>query len=941
MKKQLIIGLITVLLFLIPKINFGQTIDLGAAANFVIYTTGGAVHDNASSHSHLIGDVGYYTSGDFLGFGNVNGVMRPGVDASTTSCELALQSAVSQISSTTNDYFPGLLLGNSVVFTPGVYSIPGDAVLNLDLILDAENVANAEFIIKIQGTFSTNAASSVKLINGALACNVYWYVEGVVSMATNTSMKGTVIAVNSAINMATGDSLEGRLLSTTGAITIDGITAFLPIGCGSPVLTGPNFPDLGSIVCYTIFSSDGALTNTAGTTTVIGDVGNNGIGAITGWDPADVTGTLHLIQDPSTIQAAVDLSNLYDELNALVPDIELLYPAEFGFNLVLTPHVYVMNSAAMFTDSIYLDAQGNPDGVFVIKIIAGSPALTTSTYSKVKLINGAQAKNVFWLIKGSVNINNYSTFKGTIVVPSGAINLINTGVELDGRALTMVGAITTADLVAEMPPGCFPCVTTFTDNPQSICIGDSYSFNGNTYTLEGNYNDTLLSFEGCDSIIITQLTVNLIYTTNNPQTICMGDSYIFNGNTYTLAGNYNDTLLSFSGCDSIIVTQLTVNLVYTTDNPQTICLGDSYTINGNTYTLEGSYNDTLVSFYGCDSIIITQLTVVLAFTTYNPQSICNGDSYIFNGNTYTLEGNYNDTLLSASGCDSIIVTQLTVNLIYTTNNPQTICMGDSYTINGNTYTLEGVYFDTLMSVNGCDSVIITQLFINLTFTTNNPQTICNGDSYIFNGNTYTLEGNYNDTLDSFYGCDSVIITELSVNEIPIADATSNSPVCISDSIKLMTITVLGATYHWTNPNGYFSYEQNPVILSALITDSGVYSLIITANGCESDVSTVDVLVNNCIEIDFFIPEGFSPNDDGINDLFVIRGIDRFPNNKFVVYNRWGDKVFEASPYQNTWDGTTNIGLIIGSGELPIATYFYVLDLGDGSDFYKGTIYLNR
>ncbi len=94
-------------------------------------------------------------------------------------------------------------------------------------------------------------------------------------------------------------------------------------------------------------------------------------------------------------------------------------------------------------------------------------------------------------------------------------------------------------------------------------------------------------------------------------------------------------------------------------------------------------------------------------------------------------------------------------------------------------------------------------------------------------------------------------------------------------------------------------------------------------------------------IDFFIPEGFSPNGDMINDLFVIRGILRYPNNTFMIFNRWGNKVFEASPYVNTWDGKAKMGLIAFGDELPIGTYFYILDLNDGTPVYKGTIYLNR
>ena len=180
-----------------------------------------------------------------------------------------------------------------------------------------------------------------------------------------------------------------------------------------------------------------------------------------------------------------------------------------------------------------------------------------------------------------------------------------------------------------------------------------------------------------------------------------------------------------------------------------------------------------------------------------------------------------------------------------------------------------------------------------------------------------------------------------VSSVPIPIATSNSPVCTGSSINLSTQTVPGGTYLWTGTNKYSSTNQNPVILSASNADEGTYSLIISANGCSSAPSIITIAVNNCISTDFFIPEGFSPNGDGINDLFVIRGIDNYPNNKIVIFNRWGNKVFEANPYQNTWDGKCMIGLRIGGDDLPIGTYFYLLDLGNGSNAIKGTIYLNR
>jgi gliding motility-associated-like protein/uncharacterized repeat protein (TIGR01451 family) len=299
---------------------------------------------------------------------------------------------------------------------------------------------------------------------------------------------------------------------------------------------------------------------------------------------------------------------------------------------------------------------------------------------------------------------------------------------------------------------------------------------------------------------------------------------------------------------------------------------------------------------------------------------------------------------------------------------------------------------------------------------------------------------------------------VTVNQTPVAVANSNSPICEGSSIFLSAQTVVGGTYNWTGPGGYSTSVQNPEIISASNSHSGIYTLIVTLNGCVSAPSMVTVVVNNCasadlgviktvnnlhplfghtvvftiiatnygpfdatgvevadilesgyayvsstttsgaynastgiwtigmlangasetltitatvnssgnymntatisgIEPDFnlannvstvatdpkdlFIPEGYSPNNDGINDYFVIRGIFNYPNNSIVIFNRWGNKVFEASPYQNNWDGKATMGLRFGGDELPVGTYFYLLDLGDGSEIIKGTIYLNR
>ena len=87
---------------------------------------------------------------------------------------------------------------------------------------------------------------------------------------------------------------------------------------------------------------------------------------------------------------------------------------------------------------------------------------------------------------------------------------------------------------------------------------------------------------------------------------------------------------------------------------------------------------------------------------------------------------------------------------------------------------------------------------------------------------------------------------------------------------------------------------------------------------------------------------FSPNGDGVNEFFRIDCISQYPNNKLQVYNRWGNLVFEQEGYNNTWDGTSTGRVTINESKfLPVGTYYYILNLGDGSEPLTDWLYINR
>jgi hypothetical protein len=222
-----------------------QVVSLGSSASYALYSTGGAVSNGGTVFkTRITGDVGSASDPTLPGFGNIDGKLTTVSNLTTnTLINLDVLAVYANLNTAVPTFFPAPLLGNGQVLLPGVYSIAAPSVLNLNLILDAQNDPNAQFIIKIGGAFSTNANAKVKLINGAQACNVFWKVEGAVSLATGTFMKGTIIANNAAITMSPNDTLEGRAFAIQGAITVSELFAYLPTGCGSTSLQGPVAPN--------------------------------------------------------------------------------------------------------------------------------------------------------------------------------------------------------------------------------------------------------------------------------------------------------------------------------------------------------------------------------------------------------------------------------------------------------------------------------------------------------------------------------------------------------------------------------------------------------------------------------------------------------------------------------------------------------------------------
>lgn len=192
-------------------------------------------------------------------------------------------------------------------------------------------------------------------------------------------------------------------------------------------------PTLGTADSFAVLGAT-TVTNT-GPTVVDGDLGVSPGSAVTGFPPGIVNGTIHAA-DAVAAQAQTDSLAAYNSLAGQACDADLTGQDLGG--QTLTPGVYCFSSSAQLTGTLTLDAQGDPNAVFIFQI--GS-TLTTAPGSSVNVINGGSPCNVFWQVGSSATLDTTTSFVGNILA-SESITL-NTGATiLPGRALALNGAVT-------------------------------------------------------------------------------------------------------------------------------------------------------------------------------------------------------------------------------------------------------------------------------------------------------------------------------------------------------------------------------------------------------------------------------------------------------------------------------------------------------------------
>lgn len=467
---------------------------------------------------------------------------------------------------------------------------------------------------------------------------------------------------------------------------------------------------------------------------------------------------------------------------------------------------------------------------------------------------------------------------------------------------------------------------------------------GFTDNLEAE--SSLISNPDCNGYSTGSVSVN-VFNGTGPYTISW-DSISVESSTanYTMAnliaGNYQIDIIDNNGCIASTNIQLIDPplLIANSSYTQIPCSGEtafvtitgsggtpSYTGTGTFEVNSGTYTYTITDYNGCTAN--TQVTIPQAPAPLTLNANINNISCY----------NYSDGSITA---------------LPSGGTPPYDYEWDDFTNSQTNSNLSpGTYTVTVTDYNSCtqeDSYLITEpIEISLQFTTTDiacfgspvggVQMTAEGGMPPYNFEIYnqqfTAQGAYHNNLPAnsytievidSHSCSTTKNISIQSPAAIEYDLITNNPSCIGNDDGSIEILVSGGT----EPYSFvFDDIYMPTNSISGLTEGYYNAQIIDANNCVQTISQIALNDNpiDCINI----PNAFTPNNDGINDTWIIQGIDKFPNSVLQVYNRWGQAVFSSATKDKEWDAYFNGKLV------PAGTYVFYLILFNGNEPYTGTV----
>ena len=388
-----------------------------------------------------------------------------------------------------------------------------------------------------------------------------------------------------------------------------------------------------------------------------------------------------------------------------------------------------------------------------------------------------------------------------------------------------------------------------------IFEGDTVFFYGDTLTKSGVYEHRVLNENNCTDTYQMILTVLKESHVDTSAVICKNDlPFIWRGYEYNETGDYRLPITWTDSSRVVMTLHLTVNDTYYEERNVSLCSGDYFKFKGVTYTENGFFYDTIPSLVGCDSIVKYVISVHPTYDHIFEKHVSDKQPYIFHGRELTTSGTYEWTGKTQNGCDSLEHLILTVHPSYFFSDTVDICQSDSvnYPYKWRQYDISqsGVYSDSMLTdTYGFDSVFQLVVHIWPAYMTNEQYEIGEGEVLKIHGRDISKPAIYYDTLRTIHGCDSIF--HVVVNQKRTREFFWTREICQGDYFEFLD----GRKLTHTGQYKYVSqYKDSVVTLNLTVNPKSITEkrivitpaqlpYIVDGHLFEHDTIHVDTLVN--------------------------------------------------------------------------------------------------
>lgn len=496
---------------------------------------------------------------------------------------------------------------------------------------------------------------------------------------------------------------------------------------------------------------------------------------------------------------------------------------------------------------------------------------TLMTGVVIELFEGGTVVNTSTTNNGVYNFNNILALDYTVSVDVNSLPAYST-ILVDQADLSLIGCDDEESFVFLVSPDCPPSSSTL--NLQA-CTGTTAAYNGTNIPAGTTQSFNFVNSFGCDSTVtvvvaeVTEDEVELEFSA------CTGEFIDYNGTMIQAGDEVDFTYLNVAGCDSTVTVKVEELTTSQTTLTMVGCDGNSVNYNGTSLPVGSTTDFQFINYLGCDSTVTVTVNGQTTSVTQVNLEACSGETADYNGMDIPTGATETFVYVDQYGCDSTVIVQVAAY-------PEIL------------FNLEGTSTCWNSEDGQIEVVDVQGNTAPLSFALEQ-----NGIYQPENSFTDLPAGTYTVFVQDEYGCEyAQDITLLQTERLQVELEDVVFP-CDGDRVTLNPFFTQGSIseveFLWSDGSTEFSLD---------VTDPGLYWVDIS-NECE--VLRREVLVDWDVETRqefIYVPNAFSPNNDGINDFFqgFASGDIEIISYELLVFDRWGNLMFKTDSVEEGWDG---------------------------------------